>query len=214
MRYWTEMARMEALVQKHPGRIVALRIHEMHDRGTPYSTSGAIKNRDLKHPRMTATWRKARELSLAIQMHFKPYFARNIAEIASQFQDVTVILDHLGRAGMGTQDDFEEVLKLAKLPRTYMKFSGVRYSSRQGHPYRDAQAVISRAFDAFGPDRMIWGGLGKTVEEFQQAVELFETLLGHATEADKAKIRGETAMKLFGFQVAAAQITGLPIQAL
>jgi predicted TIM-barrel fold metal-dependent hydrolase len=192
-------ARMEALVRKNPGRIVALRIHEMHDRVDSPTTSGAIKNRDLQHPRMKDTWRKARELGLAIQMHFKPYFAQQIGELAAQFEDVDVVLDHLGRAGMGTPADYDEVIKLAKLPRTYMKFSGLRYSSKQEHPYRDAKPIVRKAFDAFGPDRMIWGGLGKTMEEFEQAIEVFETLFDHATEADKAKIRGNTALKLFGF---------------
>jgi predicted TIM-barrel fold metal-dependent hydrolase len=148
-------ARMEALVQKNPGRIVALRIHEMNDRGVSPTNSGPIKNRDLQHPRMKDTWRKAGKLGLAIQMHFKPYFARQIGELASQFDDVAVILDHLGRAGMGTADDYDEVIKLAKLPRTYMKVSGLRYSSKDGHPYRDARPIVRKAFDAFGPDRMI-----------------------------------------------------------
>jgi len=192
-------SRMETLVQKHPKRIVALRIHEMGDRGASPATSGTIRNRDLRHPRMKDTWRTARDLGLTIQMHFKPYFAQQIGELASQFEDVAVILDHLGRAGMGTQDEFEEVIGLAKLPRTYIKFSGLGYSSKQGHPYRDAKPIVTRAFDAFGPDRMIWGGLGKTMEEFKQAIEVFETLLDQATEADRAKIRGSTAMNLFGF---------------
>src|SRR5436309_1076767 len=39
--------RMEALIRKHPGRIVALRIHEMHKLGTPSVTSGPIKDRDM-----------------------------------------------------------------------------------------------------------------------------------------------------------------------
>jgi hypothetical protein len=46
---------------------------------------------------------------------------------------------------------------------------------------------------------MIWGGLGKTMEEFEQAIEAFETLFENTTETDKAKIRGGTALKLFGF---------------
>ena len=115
--------RMEEIVRRNPDRIVAMRIHEMRDRNAPPTTSGAIKDRDLADPRMNDTWRKARQLNLAIQMHFTPWFASAIGRLAGEFEDVPVILDHIGRAGMGTPDDYAEVLKLAMLPRVYQKDS-------------------------------------------------------------------------------------------
>src|ERR1051325_1673170 len=110
-------ARMEALTKKHPDRIVALRIHENHKPGTPPATSGAIRDRDMKSPAMRETWRKADALGLAIQMHFIPYYAPQIGALAEQFPQMPVILDHLARAGQGTPAEYDNVLKLAKLPR-------------------------------------------------------------------------------------------------
>ncbi len=191
--------RMEALVKKHPGRIVALRVHQMHGRDEQPWTSGAIKNRDIEGPHMKRLWRKAGDLGLAIQVHFTPWHAPRIANLARQFPDVRVVLDHLGRAGMGTAANYQEVLKLATLPNTIMKFSGWRYSSKQDHPYADAKPVVRRAYDAFGPDRMIWGGLGKSMEDFAKAVEVFELMFDFASEPDRAKIRGLTAKKLYQF---------------
>ena len=40
--------RMQALVKRNPGRIVALRIHEIHAAGTPSTTTGLIRDRDLR----------------------------------------------------------------------------------------------------------------------------------------------------------------------
>jgi predicted TIM-barrel fold metal-dependent hydrolase len=191
--------RMEALVKRNPGRIVALRIHAMAERGAPPTTSGAIKNRDLRDPKVKVVWRKAADLGLAIQLHFLPYFAPQIEALASELRGVPVILDHLGRAGMGTKADYRAVLELARLPKTYMKFSGVRYSSKQEPPYLDAQPIVKQAFEHFGPDRMIWGGLGYDRAAFEQNVRTFDALLDFASEEDKAKIRGLTAKKLFGF---------------
>ncbi len=191
--------RMEALVKKHPGRIVALRVHQMHERGEKPWTSGPIKNRNLADPRMKQTWQKAGQLGLAIQIHFKPWYAPGIGRLARELPDVTVVLDHLGRAGMGTPADYDGVLRLAKLPNTVMKFSGYRYSSKQDHPYRDAKPTVRKAFDAFGPDRMIWGGLGKSMDDFDKAVEVFELMFDYATDADRVKIRGQTAKLLYDF---------------
>jgi predicted TIM-barrel fold metal-dependent hydrolase len=193
-------ARMEELTRRFPGRIVALRIHENHAPGTPPTRSGAIRDRDLRDPATKAAWRKAQSLGLAIQMHFIPYYAPQIGGLAAQFPDAPVILDHLGRAGQGSPAEYEGILKLARLPRVYMKYSAVGYSSKQGYPFRDAQPLVRRAFDAFGPDRMLWGGLGHDMAEFQRQVDLFDQMFAYASETDRAKIRGANAMRLFAFK--------------
>jgi predicted TIM-barrel fold metal-dependent hydrolase len=192
-------ARMESLVSKNPKRIVALRIHEMRAPGAPPANTGAIKERDLRAPAMQVTWKKAQQLGLAIQMHFLPHFAPQIGELSAQFPQTPVLLDHMARAGQGTPADFNEVLKLAKQPRVYIKFSGIGYSSKQPFPHADAKPLVRRAFDAFGPERMLWGGLGNTMEEFERQVSLFDAMFDFASEADRARIRGLNAMKLFRF---------------
>jgi predicted TIM-barrel fold metal-dependent hydrolase len=191
--------RLTALVTRNPKRIVALRIHEMRKPGTPPSSGGAIKDRDMLSPAMEDTWRKAQELGLAIQMHFLPHFAPQIGEQARKFPNVPVLLDHLARAGQGTPADFDQVIQLAKLPRVYMKYSGIEYSSKQPFPHLDARPLVRRAFDAFGPDRLMWGGLGNTLDAFDKQVRLFDAMFDFANEADRAKIRGLNAMKLFRF---------------
>ena len=82
------------------------------------------------------------------------------------------------------------MLELAKFPRVIMKFSGVRYSSKQEHPYLDAQPLVQRTFQAFGPDRMIWGGLGMNMTDFKRNIEMFNAMFSFASAADKAKISG------------------------
>jgi len=193
--------RLAELVKKNGGT-VALRIHEMHEPGTPSTTSGMIRDRDMRHPRMTECWRAAADLGLLIQMHFIPHYASQIGELASKFPKMPVLMDHLARAGHGTPADFEEVLKLASLPRLYMKYSstGVAASSKQEYPHLDAKPVVRKTFDAFGPDRMVWGELGTTMPNFEKAVEQFDLMFDFASEADKAKIRGLTAQKPFGFR--------------
>jgi len=189
--------RISTIVGLNPGRIVALRIHEMRKRGQPPLLSGPIHDRDLSDPHMKATWKRVGELGLAIQMHFVPWFAPAIGQLAGQFESIPMILDHLGREGMGTPEDAANVLKLAKLPRCYLKFSGVEYSSKEKFPYRDVKPWVRKAYDAFGPDRIIWGTLGHDMAEFQKQVELFDFMFDFANEADREKIRGGNALKLF-----------------
>jgi predicted TIM-barrel fold metal-dependent hydrolase len=193
--------RMRALVERNPGRIVALRIHEMHAAGTASTTTGLIRDRDLRDPQMAVTWRAAQDLGLDIQIHCIPHYAVQIGELATRFRETTVILDHLARPGQGTPEEYEQVLTLAKLPRVYMKYSstGVETASKEPYPHLDAKPVVKRVYDAFGADRMIWGGLGANMTEFAREVKLFDLMFDFAPEAERAKIRGLTAERLFRF---------------
>lgn len=189
--------RMEALTRKNPGRIVALRIHVNRERGVEPTTSGPIRDRDLGHPQMKVTWRKAHQLGLAIQMHIIPCHAPQVRALAAEFADTPVIIDHLARSGFGTPAEYAQVLEMARLPNVRMKYSALGYSSRQEHPYRDVKALVRQTCDAFGPGRMIWGGLGKNMTGFRQQTALFEEMFAFASESDRAKIRGGNALRLF-----------------
>jgi predicted TIM-barrel fold metal-dependent hydrolase len=180
--------RMRELADRWPKRIVALRIHEMSM--TPES-SGPIRNRDMKDPRMTACWRAVASIGMAVQMHFIPGQAPAIHRLAAEFSDTTVILDHMGRPGQGTAAEYDEVLKLAALPRVILKYSGWEYYKG------DMGALTRRLYDTFGPDRMIWGMVGTTLAQYQQQSARFEELLAFASERDRAKIRGGNARRLF-----------------
>ncbi|HEY2018118.1 MAG TPA: amidohydrolase family protein [Bryobacteraceae bacterium] len=193
--------RMQTLMKRNPGRIVALRIHETHNPGTPSTTNGAIRDRDLHDPQMAKTWAAAHELGLGIQLHFIPHYAPQIAELVAKFRDMPIILDHLARGGHGTPEEFDEVLKLSKYPRVYMKYSdtGVAACSRQPYPHLDAKPIVRRAYEAFGAERMIWGELGNSMATFEKTAALLDTMFDYAPDSDRVKIRGLTAKKLFAF---------------
>ena len=193
--------RMQALVQRNPGKIVALRIHEVHPAGTPSTTTGLIRDRDLRDPQMAVTWRAAHELGLAIQIQCIPHYAIPIGELATKFRQTPIILDHLARPGQGTPEEYGQVLRLSEFPHVYMKFTttGVASASKEPYPHLDAKPQVKRVYRAFGADRMIWGELGMNMAQFERAVQLFDTMFDFAPEPDRAKIRGLTAQQLFAF---------------
>jgi predicted TIM-barrel fold metal-dependent hydrolase len=141
---------------------------------------------------MKATWRRVQQLKLAIQMHFLPYYSPQIYEIAEQFPDVPVILDHLGRFKEGTAADFAALLKLAKLPQVYMKYSNAGSI--------EVKSSVRKMYDAFGPDRMIWGYFGHDLPTFEKEAALLDAMFDYASEQEREKIRGGNALRLFHWQ--------------
>jgi predicted TIM-barrel fold metal-dependent hydrolase len=182
------------MVKAHPGRLVALRIHATNEPGEPPLRSGPIRNRDLADPRMHQVWRKAADLDLAIQMHFLPHHAPEIAALCGRYPQVRVILDHMGRAGMGTTADVVKVLALAQFPNVYFKYSGWSYFS---NPQIKVADVVKNAHAQFGADRILWGTLGMNATQYAAAQRLFQEHWSFAPTADQNKVRGLTAMKLF-----------------
>jgi L-fuconolactonase len=180
--------RIRGLLERWPRRIVALRIHEMSM--TP-ETGGPIRNRDMKDPRMLACWQAIASMGLAVQMHFIPGQAPNIRALAARFPETTVILDHMGRPGQGTEEEYRQVLKMAELPKVVLKYSS--WSEYKG----DLGQLTRRIYDTFGPDRMIWGTLGNTPAEYRRQATRFEELLAFAPGADRLKIKGANAQRLF-----------------
>jgi predicted TIM-barrel fold metal-dependent hydrolase len=183
-------ARIDELIRRNPNRIVALRIHEVQPPNQPYTTSGAYRGRDLAAPEMKVTWRKIQSLGLAMQVQLIPCHAAAVSALAAGFPEVPVLIDHLGWHTRGTPAEYEDVLQLARLPRVYMKVTILGPESK---------AVVRRVYDAFGPDRLLWESYGSSMPEFDKFVAQVDDAFDFAPEAERAKIRGLNAMKVFRF---------------
>jgi predicted TIM-barrel fold metal-dependent hydrolase len=201
--------RLKDLCQKNPGRIVGMRIHELHAAGTPSTTTGAIRDRDLRDPQMETTWRAAHDLGIGILLQLIPHYASQVGDLAKEFPSMPVMLDHLARPGQGTAEEFEEVLKLGSLPNVYMKFTSTGVQSAatpaggrgtsEAYPFPSVKPLIKKVYSAFGPDKIMWGELGANMSAFDKATTLFDAMFDFAPENDRKKIRGLTAQKLFAF---------------
>jgi len=126
-----------------------------------------------------------------------PVHAPQVTYLAAEFSRTVFLIDHLANSGAGTPAEYAQVLEMAHLPNVMMKFSGLRHSSRRPYPYRDARALVRQTYQAFGPERMIWGGLGHNMEEWRRQRHLFEETFAFTDGVERAKIRGRNAMRLF-----------------
>ena len=151
-------------------------------------------------PELTALWKQLGELGLAVQLHFEPKFAEGFEPLIKQFKDTKVLIDHLGRPFQGTAKEYERVLAWAKLPNVMMKLSSV--PDRRAYPHRDPQEVVKQLTEAFGADRLMFGGgynEKATGKSYRAERERVAGLLTHFSEADRDRVRigCENAARLF-----------------
>jgi predicted TIM-barrel fold metal-dependent hydrolase len=182
--------RLAGLVEKHPGQIVAARIHAYApDRLPPFGK-----------PELTELWKRIGELGLAVQLHFEPRYAPGFEPLIREFPQTKVIIDHLGRPFQGTPREYAPVLAWSRLPNTVMKLSSL--PAKDQYPHRDVGPVVKELVERFGPDRLIYGGgfgpeaTGKSYRAYRERLRSY---LSNLSGTDQARILGGTAASLFGF---------------
>lgn len=158
-----------------------------------------------------ALWEKAEELKAIFNFFIATAQLTRLEEMIRRFPKVRVVIDHLARIDLKAADplpEFKKLLALAKHPNVWAKLSELCIiSPSEKYPYKDTHEWVKRLYEAFGPDRLMWGtGFpGATREEagrpsLRQELDLVNKEIGFFTAADKEKILGRNAAKLWGFE--------------
>jgi predicted TIM-barrel fold metal-dependent hydrolase len=151
-------------------------------------------------PELKRLWSLASDHGLAIQLHFEPRYAPGFEPLIREFRDTKVIIDHMGRPMQGTPAEHAVVLRWARLDNTIMKLSAIPPQTM--YPHRDIGPIVRQLTDAWGADRMIYGGgfnETATGDSYRAAFDRAASYLSHLSSADQNKIFGLTAARLFKF---------------
>ena len=150
-------------------------------------------------------WQRAESLGVCFQPYGPAALMPAIEPIVARFPGVKVVLDHIG--GVPCQEEapyplLHNVLKMATYPNVYIKFTPQPHKSNEAFPHRDTFATFQRLYDAFGPQRLMWGtnfpGVLKGVG-YRSALALFQQHMDFLTDADKAWLFSKTARAVWKF---------------
>src|SRR5262249_15606289 len=108
-----------------------------------------------------ALWEKAEELKAIFNFFIATAQLPRLEEMVRRFPKVRVVIDHLARIDLKARDplpEFRKLLALARRPNVWVKVSELSVLSPSGkYPYRDTFGWVKRLYEAFGPDRLLWG---------------------------------------------------------
>ena len=164
------------------------------------------------HPSMWAgpdqdtIWDRAAKLGASFISHGPSTLYPDIEPIIARHPDVPIALDHNGGAPRIEDPPYpgmRPVLDLAKYPNVYVKL--IPHKEQEPFPYKDSHDGFKRIYDAFGPQRLMWGTNFPGVERetrYGPALEMFQEHIDWLTEEDKRWVLGETAMGLYNFNEA------------
>lgn len=137
------------LVRRQP-KIIATRFHAHRGKNEYFE--------NFAEPSVRALWERAGDLGLIVELHIGPDYGAQVAEVIQAYPDVPVLIDHLAEPKMGNAVEYADILALARLPWVYMKLSGLGHFADDGPLYLSAKGFTRLVIDAFGWERMVWGG--------------------------------------------------------
>jgi L-fuconolactonase len=158
-----------------------------------------------------ALWQKAQELGAVFNFFIASEQLPKLEDMVQRFPKVKVVIDHLARIDLEAKDpepEINKLLALARYPSVWVKVSELNIlSPSKEYPYRDTYALVKKVYDAFGPDRLLWGtgfpGATRAQADrptLQQELALIQQEIPFFSAEDRAKILGKNAAKVWGFE--------------
>lgn len=161
-----------------------------------------------------AIWRTAEQLGIAVSCigNAIAYASDDFSRLIEQVPNLNIVVEHLGALGSKSSAQTEEaivakVLSLARFPNVSIKVPGLgEFCTRaipdaESFPFeRPIPNLLERVYEAFGPDRMMWGSDYPPVssrEGYRNALQFPLDAFALKPDAAKASIFGDVALRIF-----------------
>ena len=144
----------------------------------------------LNDPVSYPLWQKAEELTAAFNIFAAPHQVNQIDDMAARYPGVNIIVDHYAMIDITRPDSegFQPLLDLHRHPNVYLRTS-LHNPSGQKLPYRDMWPYLERAYDSFGPRKLIYAN------DYELLV--MKDLIPFFTSQDKEWILGRNARAIY-----------------
>ncbi|MBN9435225.1 MAG: amidohydrolase family protein [Bosea sp.] len=128
----------------------------------------------------------------------------NVIAFADKVETVPMILDHIGKPGIAdglVSPWAEEMRELARRPNVVCKISGVATEADHRNWTEDQlKRYVSTAIDAFGFDRVMFGGdwpVSTLAITYRRWTEILDDLLAGASEDERRKFWRDNAVAFY-----------------
>jgi L-fuconolactonase len=214
-----------ACVARYPGRLASVVLVDTQAPDAPQQLEGLAEagaagvrlRADTRSPGgdPLAIWRKAEELGLPVSCNggVEEFASARFAALVEALPRLPIVIEHLGSLNHphGEEPPYEmrrRIFSLARFPNVYIKCHGLgEFCQRttpvqQPFPFeRPIPPLLEMAYEAFGPERMMWGSDFPPVsgrEGYANALRLTREQFASQSERDRERIFGGVAREVFG----------------
>jgi L-fuconolactonase len=208
-------------LRRFPGKFAAIGLLDRHAPDTPDQLQRLVEEdgyaglrihlsrpddpAEWAAPDQDPIWQRAEALGATFIVYGPATLLPAVEPIIARYPGVKVVLDHMGRAP--TDEDPPHpvqsiVLNMGKYSNVYVKFTPQLPTSKLPYPHEDTFPTFQRLYEAFGPERLMWGTDFPHVLKapgYGPALELFRTHMDFLTEEDKEWLFSKTALSVWAF---------------
>jgi L-fuconolactonase len=170
--------------------------------GVRISPAADVSGDWIRHARMTPLWKRAQSLKVPMQIYAPISRMPDLVPLIEQCPDLDVVIDHMADCPIDQPEQLEKLLALARYPRLFVKISHLWSISRQPYPWLDAQEYARRCYDAFGPQRLMWGTdwpVCKQWATYEDTLRVVRDDMPFLNEDDKSWILSKTVERIWRF---------------
>ncbi len=145
-------------------------------------------------------WPAVERVGLPLTIYLPNALMPVIDRIAQAHPALRIVINHFGLTGSRRDEDafadFNNLLALSKRTNVAVKASCLPFYTTQPYPFQNLHSHIRSAYDAFGPERLIWGtDLSRLPCSYRQGLTLFTEELPWLSSIDKEWIMGRAICK-------------------
>lgn len=153
---------------------------------------------------MRAMWKHGPKIGVAMCPLINPEDLAEVHHMCQEFPETTVVVDHFARIGVDgkiRKEDVQNLVELAKFPKTNVKVSAFYALGQKKPPHDELIPMIEALYHAYGPSRLMWASdcpyqlTGPNT--YGDSIALIKDRIDFFTESDKDWILRETAQSIF-----------------
>jgi predicted TIM-barrel fold metal-dependent hydrolase len=171
-------------------------------RGMRLSPAAGADGDWIRGPLMQPLWQRCAQLQVPMTLLAPITRVPDLVPLIEAHPELTVVIDHMADCPLDRPDQLQGLLDLARYPRVFVKISDLWVLSKQPYPYLDAQQMVHRIYDVFGPRRLMWATnwpVSLQQLPYARIVELYRDHIGFLNADDRRQIFAATVQRIWPF---------------
>ena len=166
------------------------------------SPAGDASGDWIRGPLMVPLWARCAALKVPMTLLLPIGRVPDVQRLVERFPGLTVVIDHMADCPVEHPEELEMLVALARYPQVFVKISHTWSLSNQSYPWLDAQRLVRRLYDTFGPQRLMWATDWPIAQErasYAQRLSVVREGMGFLNEEDKRWMLNKTVERVWPF---------------
>jgi L-fuconolactonase len=195
------VCRVDPLDPAAPDHLSRLTAEGFH--GVRISPAANASGDWFRGPLMPPLWKRCHELNVPMTVLAPIGRMPEVATLLEKTPDLTTVIDHMADCPVDQPQELEKLIALKRYPKVFVKISHTWSLSKEKYPWKDAQALVKRLYDAFGPKRLMWATDWPIIEnsgaKYEQALSVVRDEMKFLNAEDKEWMLSKSIEEVWKF---------------